>query len=178
MSENTDEGVVVIVAAYSVKDDAELALKQIEGMTKEDAIVLMEAAAIYKNPDGKIFVTDTAGLGAGKGAKRGLIVGGVVGLLFPPSIVIGALGGGAAGALYGHFRDKGISNKDLEQAGADLQTGQYGLVTVVTESYANRVKEGLASCEKLDSYALDPESSKTVLTSHRDSSQNPADPDT
>ena len=177
MNKSADEDVVVIVAAYSVKDDAELALKQVEGMTEEHDIGLMEAAAIYKNPDGKIFVTDTAGLGAGKGAKRGLIVGGVVGLLFPPSVVIGALGGGAAGAIYGHFRDKGVSNKELEQAGEDLQAGQYGLVTVVTESCADRVKESLASCEKLDSYRLDPEASKTVLTSHRDNTQTTAGPD-
>src|SRR5947209_1466939 len=114
----------VILAVYSSEDDAKAALQQLDTMQAQGTIQLIEAACATKDMDGKIHVTDTADVGTKKGTKRGLVAGGIVGLIFPPSIIVGALAGSAVGAIYGHFRDKGFSNKELAQAGEDLKPGQ------------------------------------------------------
>ena len=160
---DTNETAAVIVAVYADKDEAEAALSQLREMQKEHLISLLEAAVVYKNLDGKIFVSDTADPGTKKGTAAGVVVGGILGVIFPPSIIVSAIGGGAVGALYGHFSDKGMRNSELERAGNDLQPGQAGLIAVVIDRFADQIKTGLAGYAKLDSYLLDAESSATVL---------------
>jgi uncharacterized membrane protein len=164
---------VVIVAVYSSEDEAKGALNQIEEMKKQGTIDLIEAASVTKDQGGKIHVTDTADVGTKKGTKRGLVIGGVVGLIFPPSIIAGALGGGAIGALYGHFRDKGFSNKELEAAGAELQPGQTGVIAVAVDRVSDQVAKALQGYEKLDKHLLSADESAAVfVTSEGESSSS------
>jgi uncharacterized membrane protein len=153
----------VIVAVYASESQAKDALNQLENMKKEGIIDLIEAASVTKDSGGKVHVTDTADLGAKKGVTRGAVIGGVVGLIFPPSIIAGALGGGAIGALYGHFRDKGLSNKELEEAGAELEPGQTGVIAVMVDKVADEVAKALKGYEKLDKYLLPAEESAAVF---------------
>jgi uncharacterized membrane protein len=162
MTDTQQQKAAVIVALYPGKDDAAMAMAQLKEMAKHHMIELAEAATVYKNFDGKIYVTDTADIGTGKGSRRGLVIGGVVGLVFPPSIVVGALAGGGVGALYGHFRDKGMNRSELEQIGKALEPGQAALIAVVTETFVDQVKAGLEGYSKLESHLLDAEESATV----------------
>src|SRR5690349_7899204 len=123
----------VILAVYTSEAQAKEALNQIEEMKKQGTIDLIEGATVTKDDKGKVHVIDTADVGTKKGTTRGAVIGGIVGLIFPPTIIAGALGGGVVGALYGHFRDKGFSNKELEQAGAELEPGQTGVIAVVVD---------------------------------------------
>jgi uncharacterized membrane protein len=163
MAEENPTVAAVIVAVYSSEAQAKEALNQLKAMNKQETIDLLEAATVTKNDEGKIHVTDTADVGTKKGTKRGAVIGGIVGLVFPPSIIAGAVGGGAIGALYGHFRDKGISNKELEKAGAELDPGQTGLIAVVEDRIADKVAQGLEGYAKLDKYLLNSEVSAAVF---------------
>ncbi|MFO7684451.1 MAG: hypothetical protein R6V60_00025 [Desulfobacterales bacterium] len=57
-------------------------------------------AILKKNAEGKVRV-EKHGTQAKSGGWKEAIAGGVVGLLFPPSILVGALAGGAAGVVAG-----------------------------------------------------------------------------
>jgi uncharacterized membrane protein len=155
----------VILAVYSSEEQSREALNQLKEMAKQGTIDLIEAATVSKDRDGKIHVTDTADPGSRKGTTRGVIIGGVVGLIFPPSIIVGALGGGAIGALYGHFRDKGFSNKELEESGAALEPGQTGVIAVLVDRFADRVAQGLEGYAKLDKHLLNAEESAAIFAS-------------
>ena len=157
------ETAAVIVAVYPLKDQADMALKHLDVMRKSGLIELIEAATVHKDFDGKIQVDDSADLGTGRGTRRGLVIGGVIGLIFPPSILVGAIGGSAVGALYGHFRDKGWSNAELTRAGDDLEAGQAGLIAVVVDKFLQQVRDGIDGYAKLDSYLLDADASATIL---------------
>jgi uncharacterized membrane protein len=160
----------VILAVYDAEEPAREALNQLKAMEKEGTIDLIEAALVTKSAEGKIHVTDTADVGTKKGTKRGLIIGGVVGLVFPPSIIAGALGGGAIGAMYGHFRDKGFSNKELEAAGEELQPGQTGFIAVMDDHLVEKVTQGLEGYTKLEKHLLDSEASAAVFVTTEESS--------
>jgi uncharacterized membrane protein len=153
----------VIVAVFSSEDETKAALKQLQDMSRQGTIELLEGASVTKDTEGKIHVTDTADLGTKKGTTRGAAIGGVVGLIFPPSIIVGALAGGGIGALYGHFRDKGISNKELEQAGDELEAGQSGLIAVVVDRFVDQVAQGLEGYAKLNKTLLDADASAAIL---------------
>jgi uncharacterized membrane protein len=153
----------VILAIYSSEEQSKEALNQLKEMEKQGTIDLLEAATVTKDKDGKIHVTDTADLGTKKGTTRGAVIGGVVGLIFPPSIIVGALGGGAIGALYGHFRDKGLSNKELEESGATLEPGQTGVIAVVVDRFVDQVAQGLEGYAKLDKHLLSADESAAVF---------------
>jgi hypothetical protein len=58
--------------------------------------------------DGKVKIEETADPSGKTWGKRGAIAGGVVGLIFPPSMIAGALVGGAGGGIWGKFRDTGL----------------------------------------------------------------------
>lgn len=160
----------VIVAVYSSEEQSKDALKQLQDMNREGIIDLIEAAVVTKDDNGKVHVRDTADVGTRKGTRRGVIAGAVVGLIFPPTIIAGAVSGGAIGALYGHFRDKGFSNKELAQAGEDLQPGQSGMIAVFVDTFLPKVEEGLEGYQKLYKSMLDADASAAVIAESAKSS--------
>jgi len=64
-------------------------------------------AAVIEKHDGKVHVHKTE-KPTQHGAWTGIAVGAVAGILFPPSIVGGALVGGTAGGVIGHLH-RGMS---------------------------------------------------------------------
>lgn len=76
-------------------------------------------------------------------AAEGLVVGGVLGALFPPSILLTAGAGAALGGL-GASRNglelTGIPAKDLDQLGQAMSPGEAALVVVGEESARLAIK--------------------------------------
>ena len=94
MSSSTVE---LFVAAYGTEHEAGAALKDFQAAQRAGSIDLIDAAVIVHTAEDKIKFEETADPSGKKWAKRGAIAGGVVGLIFPPSIVAGAVVGGGAG---------------------------------------------------------------------------------
>jgi len=106
MSEMT--GYEVFVAGYSDEGGARSALETLQEMDKAGSIEIIDAAVIAKDTEGKVKVVETAELTPKKGAGKGAIVGGVLAVIFPPSLLAGVILGGGIGALVGKFTDKGL----------------------------------------------------------------------
>ena len=91
MSSSTVE---LFVAAYGTEHEAGAALKDFQAAQRAGSIDLIDAAVIVHTAEDKIKFEETADPSGKKWAKRGAIAGGVVGLIFPPSIIAGAVVGG------------------------------------------------------------------------------------
>ena len=87
MSTSTVE---LFVASYGTEHEAGAALKDFQSAQRAGAIDLIDAAVIVHTAEGKVKFEETADPSGKKWAKRGAIAGGVVGLIFPPSIIVGA----------------------------------------------------------------------------------------
>ena len=84
MSTSTVE---VFVATYASEEGAGAAAKDFQAAQRDGAIDLIDAAVIvHAAADGKVKIEETADPSGRKWAKRGAIAGGVVGLIFPPSL--------------------------------------------------------------------------------------------
>ena len=96
----SDHRIQVFVAAYDNEVGAKQSLKDFQAMHREGSIDLIDAAVIVRDAGGKVKFEETADPSGKKWAKRGAIAGGLVGLIFPPSILVSAAVGGAGGGIW------------------------------------------------------------------------------
>ncbi len=151
--------VSLIAAFYRNETEAGEMLAQLKQMDKDGIIDIIDAAVMVKAEDGrKLKVNETAELTAKKGGVRGALVGGVLGIIFPPSILAMAAVGAAAGAAFGHFTDQGFDNNLLKEIGENLPPGGSVIVAVVEETWLGKLSTALEGYVDLARYSLDAES--------------------
>lgn len=118
---NVEGPVTVMVAMYDNEIDVALALSTLERMEQNDEIELNDGAVLVKDGSSdKLKIKEMAEFTPKKGAVKGTVAGGIIGVIFPPAVlVMGALGA-AAGAASGHFTEQGFKNNLLEEMGEGI----------------------------------------------------------
>ena len=112
MSSSTME---LFVASYGTEQEAGAALKDFQAAQREPAAIdLIDAAVIVHTAEGKVKFEETADPSGKKWAKRGAIAGGVVGLIFPPSIIVSARSSAAAPGALGEDPRQGLQGRGPE----------------------------------------------------------------
>lgn len=155
--------VEVFVAAFGNEDEAGTALKDFQSMDREGSIELIDAAVIVHGADGKVHFEETADPGGKKLAKRGAVAGGLVGLIFPPSILAAAAVGAAGGGVWGKVRDKGFSDDDLRRIGESIPQGSSAIIAVAEDRVVERLQRGIAGYQKIARHALSADASAQVF---------------
>src|SRR5262245_34934560 len=113
----------VMAAVFTSRAPADNVVNTLKQMSKSGAIHLVDAAIITNSDEGKPKIDELDELTTVKGGERGAIVGGVLGLIFPPSFLASAAVGAVAGGLWGKLRDTGFKTDDMKQIAADLKPG-------------------------------------------------------
>jgi uncharacterized membrane protein len=148
----------VIAAFYADETKAGDVLAQLKRMDKDGTIDIMDAAMMVRDLDGRrVKIKETAELTPKKGAGRGAVVGGIIGIIFPPSILAMGAIGAAAGAALGHFTDQGFNNNLLKEIGENLPPGGSAVLAVVEETWVDNIETALEGYVDLAKYALDAE---------------------
>lgn len=138
---------VLLAAKYPDADHAKTILDMLESMHHALTIDLNDAVMLTKEPDGKIKTHETTDVTTRKGAKRGLIAGAVLGVIYPPSLIVTALGAGGIGALWGKARDSGVKHDDIKELSDSLTPGQAALIVLVSDNTAQATQRALGSYE-------------------------------
>ena len=159
----TDNPVQVFIAAYETEDGAAAALKDFRAMDREGSIVLIDGAVVTRGTDGKVHFEETADPSGKKWAKRGAIAGGLVGLIFPPSLIVGAAVGGAGGGIWGKIRDKGFKDEDLKEVGESMEPGSSAIIAIAEDRTIERLMRGLEGYQKVARHALSAEAAAVVI---------------
>ena len=120
---------------------------------------------IVHTADGKVKFEETADPSGKKWAKRGAIAGGVVGLIFPPSIIVSAAVGGGAGGVWGKIRDKGFKDDDLKEIGNSLPPGSSAIIAVAEDRMVEQLERSLSGYEKIARHAVSASESSGVTLS-------------
>jgi Predicted membrane protein len=158
----TDNQVQVFVAAFGNETEAGAALKDFRAMNREGSIDLIDAAVIVHGADGKVHFEETADPSGKKWAKRGAIAGGLVGLIFPPSIIVGAAVGAGGGGIWGKIRDKGFKDEDLKAVGESLDPGTSAIIAIAEDRVIERLETGLEGYNRIARHALSAEAVATI----------------
>ena len=106
-----------------------------------------DAAVLEKTADGKVHVHKHE-KPTQHGAWAGVAVGALAGILFPPSILAGAVVGGAAGGVIGHLRG-GLSRSDLKELAEFLDEGQAALIVIAESRVQEQLEKELVRANKM-----------------------------
>lgn len=158
--------ITAISTVFDNQHQAKEALGDLEEMHGSGAIEILDAAVLAKDSEGTITIEDRGEFTAGKGARRGAVIGTVLGILFPPGLVATAAiagAGAAAGALFGKKTDRGFFNPDLEVIAADLDRGSSALLAVVEETWVATLDDALEGYDRMFQHVLDSEEFEIVM---------------
>ena len=155
--------VQVFVASFATEDEAGEVLKKLRAMDRDGTLELVDAAAVVKSAEGKVSFVETADPSGKKWAKRGAIAGGLVGLIFPPSILVSAAVGGAGGGIWGKLRDKGFKDDELKAVGESLTPGSSAIIAVAEDKVVQQLETGLKGYERLTRHLMNADASAAVL---------------
>lgn len=161
MAHNTYQ---VFVAAFGDERQAASALQDFRAMDHEGSIELVDAVVVVRDAEGKVTYDETADPSGKRWAKRGAIAGGLVGLVFPPSIIAGAVIGGAGGGLWGKVRDKGFKDDDLRAVGESLEPGTSAIIAIAEDRVVERLVNGLEGYGRIARHAVSAEAAALIET--------------
>jgi uncharacterized membrane protein len=159
-----DNTLQVFVATFSDEAQAASALQDFRAMDRDGSIELIDAVVVVRDTEGKVTYEETADPSGKRWAKRGAVAGGLVGLLFPPSIIAGAVVGGVGGGLWGKVRDKGFKDDDLKAIGDSLEPGTSAIIAVAQDRVVERLVRGLEGYQQIARHAVSAEAAALIET--------------
>jgi uncharacterized membrane protein len=166
-----DQTVEVFVATYGTESEAGEALKAFRAAERAGSIDLIDGAVIVHKQGGKVEFEETADPSGKRWAKRGAIAGGVVGLIFPPSIIGAAVVGGAGGGIWGKVRDKGFKDEDLRAIGDSIPPGTSAIIAVAEDRMVQQLEDGLKGYEKISRHMVSADAAAAIVAEAEEEQQ-------
>ncbi len=148
----SDKPVFLYVATYNSVNDAQADYDAAKALYDTGVIATYDAAIISKDASGKVHVTKHE-KPTQHGAWTGAAIGAVAGLIFPPSILVGAAVGAGVGALSGHLA-KGMSRDTMEQIGAMLKTSTAALVVLGESNLQEQLQQAVTHAVQQAQYEM------------------------
>jgi uncharacterized membrane protein len=162
--------VEVYAAIFPNRAPADAVVNTLKQMHKQGTIRLLDAAIITNSEAGKPKIDELGELTTVKGGERGAIVGGVLGLIFPPAFLASAAVGAVAGGLWGKLRDTGFKTDDMKQIAGDLKPGEVAVVAVAEDKWVEQLENTLTGYDRLIRESLDADTA-AVLTADVDTGE-------
>jgi uncharacterized membrane protein len=131
MTEQVD---YLFFAVFDDEKSAGVAASAIKDAAKEEKVHIDGLAAVHRDEHGRVHLHEIGDVTGSQGAVRGGIVGGLIGLIFPPAILGSAALGAAIGGVIGKFHDKGFKTGELHGLGEELGKGQSAVIFVGDET--------------------------------------------
>jgi uncharacterized membrane protein len=158
-----DSPIEILVAVFKDPSRANAMVNTLKQMHKGGAVRLIDCATVTHDDKGKPKINEITELTTVKGGERGAIVGGVLGLIFPPSILAGAAVGAVAGGLWGKLRDTGIKTDELRTVADELAPGEIAVVAVVEDTWVQQLLVAAQGYDRLVRQALDAEAAGILM---------------
>ena len=149
----TSNPVFIYIGTYPSEAAARADYDVVKDLHLAGAVGTYDAAVITKDDDGKVHVNKDE-TSTRHGAWAGAAVGGLIGLLFPPTVLVGAAVGAAVGGVGGHLW-KGLSRSDVKELGDLIDSGQAALLVVGESQLRQALDQAGLKAEKQVAKELD-----------------------
>lgn len=135
----------VLVAGFDTLGGANLAAQKLQSLEKLGQLDVDNSVTVIKNAWGKVDVKNFEEHSVGEGVKIGALVGGVLGLIFPPSLLASAALGGMVGGMTAKLRETGFDPGLVREMAEDMAPGTSMLITVVPWQWTDEVEAALTN---------------------------------
>jgi len=162
MSNGDVKNYEVMFAVYSTEDGAAGAVESLREMDKDKTIDIVDAATLVKDADGNTTVKQESLPSVKKGTGIGALIGGAIGLIFPPSIIASAAIGAGIGAGSAKLAKMALEDDDLKDAADSLQPGSSAFIAIVENKWAEQVTTAIAGYDKLAEHVMDADAAGVI----------------
>lgn len=145
----------IISAIYPTEDGAKNTFDQLQKMKKDDIIHIVDAATMRKGADGKVHTYQVDIPHAKSAAVKGGVIGAVVGIIFPPTILAATALGAIAGAVGGKAANVVMKDDGVKQTAKDLEPGTSAIIAVIEDKWVDDIVKGLEGYSELLKEGLD-----------------------
>lgn len=143
-----DGGQEILAIVLDKPNRASELLLALANLSGEGKLTLHDAVIVAKDEDGKTRIVETVDVTPLKGALSGTWWGMLGGLLIGgPVFLAAAIGGGAAGALYGKLVDRGLEDEWVKDMASWIDAGTSALLLLVDAGLDPAVIEELKRFE-------------------------------
>jgi uncharacterized membrane protein len=143
----SDNPMFLYAGEYESVEDAKADLEVLKDLHREHVVGTYDAAVVTKTEEGKVKIVDKIEKPTQHGGWAGMAVGAAMGLIFPPSILVGGLLGAGAGALIGHL-EGGMSRSDVKEIGEMLEDSEAALIVVGEATIERAVDDATTRAKK------------------------------
>ena len=153
----TDGAYAVIVGVFSDPTAAQSAYEQLTEIERDSALRIDGVVVASADADGKIHLGTVTEHSTKTGLKWGVVGGVALGVLFPPSILAGAVGAGALGAAIGKVRNVAHRSSLADELEGVLAPNTSGVIALVEDTAVVAIQEALAKADRIVTKAIDKE---------------------
>lgn len=151
----TDGAYSLIVARFPTTGKAEDAYRMLTELESRSSLRIDGVVVASRDADGKVHLGKVTEHSTRTGLRWGLVGGVALGLVFPPSILAGAVAGGALGAAIGkvgNLSSRSDLSKELEGV---LTPGSSGVIALVEDTAVVEIQKALAEADAIVTKAVD-----------------------
>lgn len=158
----TDGAYALLIARFPTTDEAQAAYADLQELERRTSLRIDGVVVAARDADGKVHLGKVTEHSTRSGLAWGVVGGVALGLIFPPSILAGALAGGAVGAGIGKVHNLSRRSDLSDRIEAVLTPGSSGIVALVEDSAVVAIREALVKAETIVTEAVDKEAAAAI----------------
>ncbi len=153
----------LLVAQFADMDSAKNAYYALVDAEAKRAIDIQGVLVANADYQGKIHIQKMTDHTTRTGLKWGLIGGAIIGLIFPPTIIAGAVGVGIAGAAVGKAGNVIKKSAVADELAPVIAPGTSGIVALVAITAVDAVKQTIPDAKVVKSAPVNAETADAVV---------------
>jgi uncharacterized membrane protein len=151
----SDGAYTLLVADFSDTDTAWDAYQALESVEDGRTVEIEGVVVVKRSSEGELEIQKATDHSTKSGLKWGLVGGIALGVIFPPSILGSAAVLGAGGASVGKLRQRHHKAELAESLKDAIAPGHSGLLALVSDPGAVKIREALARADAIVASAID-----------------------
>ncbi|HYH93867.1 MAG TPA: DUF1269 domain-containing protein [Candidatus Saccharimonadales bacterium] len=150
----TDGAYAVIVGVFSNTTDAESTYRQLVEVERTSSLRIDGVVVASCDAEGKVHVGKVTDHSTKTGLKWGVVGGVALGLLFPPSVLAGAIGAGTLGAGIGKVRNEAHRAGLAQELEGVMGPNTSGVIALVEDTAVVEIEKAMAKADQIVTKAV------------------------
>ena len=171
----TDGAYTLFVADFDDTDTAWAAYQELQSLEDGATVAIDGVVVVKRDADGAVQVQQATDHSTRSGLTWGVVGGVVLGVIFPPSIIGSAAVLGAAGAAGGKLRERHHRKELAEQLETAIAPGHSGLVALVSDPGAVKIRKALGRANAIVESAVDDVTARDIKAAAKDAGSTETD---